>query len=244
MNNSKPSTKTITTASGETFTYGTYNGISVLVHDKDGFINATAMCNQFNKRFKELLENKSWNEYFDAFLKEFYDGPNSVQRENKPIYQLHSGLTLDENELRGTYVDPRLINYIAFWASPTYAISVGKIMDSINDKVHDVLEKNHLPDTVENSKPIFKEVAKRITLKIDVDLVNGQCWGVRDDVHRLDQNEQDDLRSDIDKYNSIKQQLNANPNDTTLKKQLNESKAKLESDWKWFIPTYYPEFQY
>ncbi|KAK8863667.1 hypothetical protein M9Y10_011355 [Tritrichomonas musculus] len=159
-----------------------------------------------------IYEDKSWNDYFDAFLKEFYAQTDSYKQEKQPIYQLNKGFSIKENELRGTICD-------------------GKVMDSINDKVHDVLEKNHLPDTVENSKPIFNEIAKRITLKIDVDLVNGQCWGVRDDVHRLDQYEYEDLKSDIDKYNSIKQQLNANLNDTTIKKQLNESKAKLESEW-------------
>ena len=30
------------------FTKGTYNGISVIFNDKDGYINATEMCTQFN----------------------------------------------------------------------------------------------------------------------------------------------------------------------------------------------------
>jgi hypothetical protein len=29
----------------ESFTRGTYNGISVIIRDKDNYINATAMCN-------------------------------------------------------------------------------------------------------------------------------------------------------------------------------------------------------
>ena len=41
----------------ETFTRGTYNGISVIIRDKDGFINATEMCKQFNKRFAKINEN-------------------------------------------------------------------------------------------------------------------------------------------------------------------------------------------
>ena len=38
----------------ETFTRGTYNGISIIRRDSDGFINATDMCKQFNKRFKKI----------------------------------------------------------------------------------------------------------------------------------------------------------------------------------------------
>ena len=49
MSNCKPATETITATNGEKFTYGMYNGISIITRDKDGFINATAMCNQFNK---------------------------------------------------------------------------------------------------------------------------------------------------------------------------------------------------
>ena len=47
---------------------------------------------------------------------------------------------------RGTYVHPKLINYIAIWASPKYAIYVGKIMDQINDKVHEKLDEQDKED--------------------------------------------------------------------------------------------------
>jgi hypothetical protein len=51
----------------ETFTTGTYNGISVIKRDKDGFINATAMCKQFGKRFAKINENKAWKAYYREF---------------------------------------------------------------------------------------------------------------------------------------------------------------------------------
>ena len=163
-----------------------------------------------------IIFNKQFKFYINIFS--FY------------MYDLNKGLCVKNNELRGTYVDPRLINYIAIWASPTYALKVGKIMDSINNKVHDVLEKQHLQDTVENAKPVFNEAVKRISLKIDIDLHNSRCWGVRDDVHKLDSYERDDLQRDIDKYNNIK-------------KQLDEARNKL-SEWNEFIPTYHPNFEY
>ena len=218
------------------FEVKTYNGISITINTEDGYVNASQMCSSNGKQWRHYKNSKIWANIINAFEKHHSKG-GQIQ---SPSYYLDKVAP----KYQGEYVHPKLVHFVAEYCSVEYAFTVAELMDSINDKVHDVLEKNHLQDTVENSKPIFKEVAKRITLKIDVDLVNGQCWGFRDDVHRLDQYEQDDLKSDIDKYNSIKQQLNANPNDTTLKKQLNESKAKLESEWKWFIPTYYPEFQY
>ena len=111
----------------ETFTRGTYNGISVIIRDKDGFINATEMCKQFNKRFAKINENHAWLAYLEAFKAEYEVLPEMGQ----PIYELKKGMT---NDLRGSYVNPKLINYIAIWASPQYAITVGKIMDEINER--------------------------------------------------------------------------------------------------------------
>ena len=119
----------------ETFTRGTYNGISVIIRDKDGFINATHMCEQFNKRFRKLNDNQSWRAYFDEFKRVYTNSPNSGGCSDEEfMYRLHAGIPDSQKYLRGFYVDRRLINYIAIWASPAYAIRVGVIMDSINAK--------------------------------------------------------------------------------------------------------------
>jgi hypothetical protein len=116
----------ITSEDNDTFTTGTFNGISEIQRDKDGFINATAMCKQFGKRFRKIFENHAWQAYLDEFKTEY-----GVRRNlGEPIYELLKGYS---NELRGTYVHPKLINYIAIWASPKYAIHVGMIMDTINE---------------------------------------------------------------------------------------------------------------
>jgi hypothetical protein len=36
--------------------------------------------------------------------------------------------------IRGTFVHPKLVNYIAIWASPEYAVIVGEIMDAVNER--------------------------------------------------------------------------------------------------------------
>ncbi|KAH0785179.1 N1R/p28-like protein [Histomonas meleagridis] len=185
---------------GEKFVRGTYNGIAVLIREKDGFINATEMCKQFNKRYAKINENHSWQEYYKAFCDEY----TTLPKMGGFHYVLNSGVTKD---LRGTYVDPRLINYIAIWASPKYAITVGKIMDSINDKVHEVLEEKQLQDTIENAKPVFVEVAKQIAPSVNQELVNQKCWGVRDSAYNLNCWEQQDLSAAIINYKKIKQRL-------------------------------------
>ncbi len=206
----------------ETFTRGTYNGISVIIRDKDGYINATDMCKQFNRRFAKINENHSWQQYFEAFKAEYYVLPEM----GEPIYVLKKGYT---NEIRGTYVDPRIVNYIAIWASPTYAIYVGKIMDSINDKVHEVLTSQQLPDTPENANPAFVEVVKQIAPSVDIGLINKKCWGYRERFHELDQWEQDDLRRDVNEYEEMKKRIEE------LEKKVNK--------WGSYVKQYCPEFK-
>lgn len=113
-------------SNNETFTRGSYNGISVLIRDKDKYINATAMCNQFNKKFRKIFENISWQHYLKEFEEEYQTA--GIPADYK--YELKKGFSF---EIRGTYIHPKLINYVAIWASPRYAVKVGKIMDAIND---------------------------------------------------------------------------------------------------------------
>ena len=195
------------TANGETFKRGTYNGISVLIREKDGFINATEMCNQFNKRFRKINENHAWQAYYEAFCKEYYARPEMGEQEKTPIYQLNKGYSVKENYLRGYYVDPRLINYIAFWASPRYAVLVGKIMDAINNKVHEVLSDQSLPDTVENAEPVLKAVIDEILPENDQELVDRICWGYRDSAHKLDAWEKADLDNMVAEYKKLNERL-------------------------------------
>jgi hypothetical protein len=118
-----------TLSNDETFTIGSYHGIIVIIKDSDQHINATAMCKQFNKRFKKINENHAWQQYLEEFKSEYRCGPEM----GRIIYELKQGHSKD---LLGSYVDSRLINYIAFWASPKYAIQMGRKMDQINIQAH------------------------------------------------------------------------------------------------------------
>ncbi|KAH0797578.1 N1R/p28-like protein [Histomonas meleagridis] len=100
-------------------------------------------------------------------------------------------------KFQGEYIHPKLVHFVAEYCSVEYAFTVAEIMDSINDKVHEVLNEKQLTDTVENAKPVFIEVAKSIAPTIDRELENKTCWGYRDSGKTLDQWEQEDLARDI-----------------------------------------------
>ena len=137
----------------ETFTRGTYNGIPVLIHDKDGFINVTEMCEYvLYKNFENIYENSSWQQYLDAFKAKYYANSNK-----EPIYQLKHY----KDEVGATYVDPRLINYIAIWASPNYASNVCETMNTFNDLIHERLIAQQLQDIPRNVKPFLAKLENK-----------------------------------------------------------------------------------
>jgi hypothetical protein len=172
----------------ESFTRGTYNGISVIIRDKDNYINATAMCNQFGKRFRKIFENHAWQEYLEEFKEEYDIAQNGAMCQ----YMLRKGYL---KKITGTYIHPKLINYVAIWASPKYAVKVGKIMDSINGLIHVELQKNKLPDTPTNSIPILKKIEKslRQQLSDQMDTIDDKdSYAYRDlqaNVDALDEND-------------------------------------------------------
>ena len=77
-------------SNGEVFEIGSYHGISILIRRSDGYINATKLCDQFEKRFRNVIRNDIWRESFDEF--EEHLGVRSKLSEPKNIeFQENSG---------------------------------------------------------------------------------------------------------------------------------------------------------
>jgi len=139
-------------SNGEDFTEGEYNGIKVLKRKSDGFINATKMCNQFGKNFRKIFQNDSFHEYFEEFSLEY--AKNTTRQDYGGfIYELGKGYA---KAVAGTYVDKRMINYIAIWASPKYAVKVGIIMDALDEK--NQLTNQTLEDTIKQLQSELNEL--------------------------------------------------------------------------------------
>ena len=206
----------------ETFTIGTYNGISVLIRDKDGYINAAKLGND-KKRARKYASSEKFDEICNLWMKN-RSAQKGADPEMTAKYQILNG----SNEFKGTYVHPDLVHFVAEWVDISYAFTVADIMNSINDKVHEVLKKNELPDTPENAKPAFVEVVKQIAPSVDIGLINKQCWGYRERFHELDQWEQDDLRRDVNEDEEKKKRI----------EELEEKVNKLGS----YVKQYCPEF--
>lgn len=164
----------------ETFTLSAYNGFKIIIRDSDGFINASDVVKQINKQEKQTKQIKTLfksiqYQDFENYLKTI------IQNEN-----LRYNLNDVPIKLRGSYVHPKIINFVCFWCSPTYALLVGKIMDSINEQnttvmnklIQDLQEENNklktqsiqdIGDNLENSKYIFIDQVNEDTFKIVYD---------------------------------------------------------------------------
>ena len=151
----------VITSNGEKFIKSTYNGFSILIREKDNYINATKMVQEINqitqkrRQLKKCFQGKDFNDY----IEELGVGSNLTQ----PIrYELLKGYI---NEIKGTYVHPKIINYIAYWASPKYQVIVSKIMDSINEraKLKNISDNDNLNEIINKLNEENKELRDKIT---------------------------------------------------------------------------------
>ena len=164
----------------ETFTLSSYNGFKIIIRDSDGYINASNVVKQINdaektkKQIKTLFKSVQYQD-FEKTLKTILPGK-----------ELKYNLLNVKNNLKGSYVHPKIINFVCFWCSPTYALLVGEIMDSINEQnttvmnklIKDLQDENNklksqiipdIGDQHENSKYIFIDQVDEDTFKLIYD---------------------------------------------------------------------------
>lgn len=169
------------TSNNETFTQSAYNGFKIIIRNSDGYINASDVVKQINnrenttKQIKTLFKSVQYQD-FENRLKNILQG--KILK-----YNLINNVN---NNLRGSYVHPKLINFVCFWCSPSYALLVSEIMDSINEQnttkmnklIQDLQEENNklksqvikdIGDQRENSKYIFIDKVDENTFKIVYD---------------------------------------------------------------------------
>ncbi|KAA6373716.1 MAG: hypothetical protein EZS28_030758 [Streblomastix strix] len=92
-----------------------------------------------NKQFRSLIKQDRWKDYIKA---EIDEGQPDKNLSGSLMYSIDKGYA---NDFKGYYVHPILINYIAICISPKYAVTVRKIMDSINEnsqQTHTTFEAN------------------------------------------------------------------------------------------------------
>jgi hypothetical protein len=138
------------------YSYGKYDNFKVIIMTKNGYINATKLCAENGKEFKQWLRNdgsKGIMNEVDTYLA----GVNSLQPSIEIIKDSGS------NELRGTYVHPLLVPIIAIWISPAYAFKASKIL--IDYSNNEYKEQNN--KLVQDNNKLSDDIKKLMMINIE-----------------------------------------------------------------------------
>ena len=172
-------------SSGERFIKSDYNGISILIREKDGFINATKIAkdNGKQKHLNKYFKSKKWSEICEKFkeialLQKRGNGNNSENNnenlnlpqkwrgsENTEILTNYVINSVGNCEIYGTYVHPDLVHFVTEWCNIEYAFKVNIIMNNIN-KLKELEHKdgNEFLETItKRLKNKIKDLEEEIT---------------------------------------------------------------------------------
>jgi hypothetical protein len=164
-------TQKVIISGGETFTQQTYNGVSILVRNADGYINATKMGSRDHRDVHDFLGGKRFVQICTIWSSE-------AQGVQQAKYVLPTVGHI--NEVKGTYVHAKLVHFVAEWVDLKYAFTVQRIMDSVNKQLHSIMNNNDLPD-----EPV---VAKRLLDSATVELKakDAEIEELKEDYERLE----------------------------------------------------------
>lgn len=194
------------------FKIETYNGISVIIETNTGYFNASRMCSDNHKKWRNFKNTQYWKNKINAFKR------SSFYRFSEDALIKASSFSAKINvnpTYQGEYIHPKLIHFVAEWCSDDYAFKVAELMDSINENVHNQLKINNSPDEPEQSTPIFNNTTNNIinVLNKPVDeLENKQCWGIRESnkFDYLDSYDKDNIKRMFNEFkDKLQNQFNA-----------------------------------
>jgi len=87
------------------------------------------------------------------------------------------GVSVGEEIIRGTYIHPRLVNSLATWVSPSYALIVGDLMNEYHVKNKATAEQDRIrelenvvvkkDDVIEELRKMYNSVSEKFQVSID-----------------------------------------------------------------------------
>ena len=104
----------------------TWNGVDILRRPLDGYVNATAMCKAYGKLFADYWRLERTTQYAQALSRSM----------GNPIDPLIQAITTGPNDLRGTWIHPRIAVDLARWLHPEFAVMMdGWFLESFTPKL-------------------------------------------------------------------------------------------------------------
>ncbi len=116
------------TKDGEKFYEAHYNDIRIIIREQDGYMNATKMCSDNGRDFKQFIRYDTWREILT-----YFQATRVGVKSHPPLIKLSKGYS---NKIKGQYIHPKLIHFVAHWCSIEYAFKVAHMMDLVNEELH------------------------------------------------------------------------------------------------------------
>lgn len=140
-----------------------YFGFPLIVNEKDGFVNATKLCDYItakskkDKRFRDYIRTKEWNETVEAYRQRYHIEVH---------YVLVKGVS---EKVKGHYIHPDLIHHVAHWASIEYSLVVADIMKKIHER-NQMLQRDTANEVIQQLQKENDEIKQKLIEKgIDID---------------------------------------------------------------------------
>lgn len=148
----------------ENFGYGKYGEFDVVMMKKNGYINATKLCEDISKKIGKKINFKEWIKTEQAEeLMEYII--SSGESSNVLIKVKHE----KNNDIKGTYADPCLIPHLITWASPKHGI---KHFRMIREKIiNESIKEKNIPKSTQDELSNTQE--KLLNTKCE--LLNTKC---------------------------------------------------------------------
>jgi len=141
----------------EKYSRAKYGEFDIIMDMSNGYINATKLCTDGNKKIYNWMENKSNKELIKYFEIDC-GAQNSVRRQT---YEVRNGPT--SNNINGTYVHPDLIPHIAAWVSPIFARKISVIVNNflVREREEELRKKDIIIDKHLSSIDELKNIIKK-----------------------------------------------------------------------------------
>jgi len=111
----------------DNYWYGLFGDFKLIIDINTGYFNASKLCKDGGKRFKNWLRNKESKQLIEYISKNLERPNTSFLKNGKITYKIVSKVAVKYN-YSGIYVCDDLITSIACWISPEFTVKVNKIV--------------------------------------------------------------------------------------------------------------------
>jgi len=157
----------------ENFWYAMFGEVKLIIDRNTGYFNATKLCQDGGKEFKNWARNKSSQELIQYIVT--VEKATARIRAIGPQYAVKGGKDVQNEKVSGTYVSDNLILAIASWLSPEFYVKCNNII-----KHYFISEYKNQLQEAERMVNSMREEVMRKTEKLN-SIINDVAVKTKDD---------------------------------------------------------------